>query len=350
MERSVLLTVSGTIAPGTRDAIAEHRRPRADYFEMGEVFHADVLDHVAAREAAGPLTRLVGRLAGDDVVLALACFRRRKRYRVVFTDSERIGLPFSALCRAGRRRSHHVMIGHRLSAPKKMLLHRVLGLRRRIDHIAVYATFQRTVAIEQLGYRPEQVTLTTFMVDTDFWRSDGLTVADRDRPMICAVGQELRDYPTLVEAVRGLDVDTVIAAASPWSRRADSSSGVDIPDNVTVTGLGLFELRQLYAEASFVVVPVEETDFQAGITTILEAMSMGLAVICTRTTGQTDTVVDGVTGLEVPPGDVGALRTAIRRLLDDPAEAVRLGAAARSWVVEHADIDVYVNRLAALTR
>ena len=114
--------------------------------------------------------------------------------------------------------------------------------------------------------------------------------------MICAVGQELRDYPTLVEAVagprrrrRGRRRQPVVEASRHVGRPRH-------PRQREVAGFNLFDLRQLYADASFVVVPLQETDFQAGITTILEAMSMGKAVVCTRTTGQTDTIVDGETG------------------------------------------------------
>src|SRR4029079_2076138 len=106
----------------------------------------------------------------------------------------------------------------------------------------------------------------------------------------------------------GVDVDMSIAAVSPWSKREDSSAGIAVPANVTARGYDLFALRQLYADSAFVVVPLEVTDFQAGITPILEAMSMGKAVICTRTPGQTDTIVDGETGIYVEPGDPGALR------------------------------------------
>ena len=166
--------------------------------------------------------------------------------------------------------------------------------------------------------------------------------------MICSAGQELRDYPTLVAAVRDLDIDVVLAAASPWSKRADTSAGLEIPANVSVTRLTPFDLRQLYADATIVVVPIEETDFQAGITTILEAMSMSRAIVCTRTEGQTDTIVDGETGLYVPPGDVAALRAAVARLVADPELAGRLAAAGRDWVVEHADIDRYVRRFQEL--
>ena len=111
--------------------------------------------------------------------------------------------------------------------------------------------------------------------------------------MICAVGQEFRDYPTLVEAVRDLDVDVVIAAASPWSKRPDSSAGLGLPPNVRSAPMTSSTSASSTPTPLLVVVPLVENDFQAGITTILEAMSMGRAVICTRTTGQTDAVADG---------------------------------------------------------
>lgn len=347
--KQVLLTVSGVI-PADLDAATQHgRRPRADYAEMAAAMDADIIGYGEAQHAPGPVSAIVRRLVGDDVLLALACWRRRHAYRVVFTDSERVGMMFAALSRLGPRRCRHVMIGHRLSAPKKLMIHRMLGLRRRVDHVVVYASPQRDVAVHRLGYRDDQVTLTPFMVDCEFWRDATVDTSAPPRRMICAVGQELRDYPTLVDAVRDVDVDLVIAAASPWSKRQDTAAGLDIPPNVSVTKFDQYELRDLYAASSFVVVPVEETDFQAGITTILEAMAMRRAVICTRTEGQTDTLIDDVTGIYVSPRDVGAMRAAIRRLLADPGAAERIGERGEQWVREHADVRVYARRLAAIS-
>jgi glycosyltransferase involved in cell wall biosynthesis len=138
----------------------------------------------------------------------------------------------------------------------------------------------------------------------------------------------------------------VIAAASPWSKRPDSTQAVGVPTNVTVERLGFTALRELYATAAAVVVPLEQTDFQAGITTILEAMAMAKPVVCTRTRGQTDTIVEGVTGRYVEPGDATALRSAILEVLADHDRSARLGAAAREWALEHADVGVYARRLA----
>ena len=191
------------------------------------------------------------------------------------------------------------------------------------------------------------MTLTPFMVDTAWWRQEAVVRRQGSRPAICSVGQEYRDYHTLVEAVRGLEVDVTIAAASPWSRRPDAAQELDIPDNVHVTKLNQYDLRQLYADSDFVVVPVEETDFQAGITTILEAMAMELAVVCSRTSGQTDTVVDDVNGILVVPGDAahcGTPSNGCSATGRSPIVSEQTGA----WVVDHADVEGYAERLATL--
>jgi glycosyltransferase involved in cell wall biosynthesis len=60
-----------------------------------------------------------------------------------------------------------------------------------------------------------------------------------------------------------------------------------------------------------------------------EAHSRGRAVVGTTPGGHDDMIDDGVDGLLVAPGDVAALRDAMRRLLADPAEAARMGAAGR---------------------
>ena len=350
MPAPVLLTVSGSIAPTLADDVRDGRRPRADYVVMADAIGADLLDHDEAARVSGIAGRVLRRAGGQEAMMAWACFRARRRYATILTDSEGVGLLYAALATFGRRRARHVMIGHRVSTRSKVLLHRALRLRRRIDHVVVYASAQRDVAINRLGYRPDQVTLIPFMVDTEWWRREHVVASGAPRRTICAVGQEYRDYRTLVEAVRGVEVDVVIAAGSPWSRRPDAANELPIPDNVRVTKLSQFELRQLYGDSAFVVVPVEDTDFQAGITAILEAMSMGLAVICSRTAGQTDTVVDGETGILGPPGDPVALRGAIEALLADTERAHRFGTAGRAWVCQHADVVTYAARFAELVR
>jgi glycosyltransferase involved in cell wall biosynthesis len=79
-------------------------------------------------------------------------------------------------------------------------------------------------------------------------------------------------------------------------------------------------------------------------------MSMGKCVIATRTRGQTDTIVDGETGVYVPPGDPLALRAQILRLLEAPEEAARIGQNARKFIEEHANLDSFSERVVEAVR
>jgi D-inositol-3-phosphate glycosyltransferase len=59
----------------------------------------------------------------------------------------------------------------------------------------------------------------------------------------------------------------------------------------------------------------------------LEIMACGIPVVASAVGGMIDTVVDGVTGLHVPPREPGAVAAAIRRLLDNPVWRHELGRA-----------------------
>jgi glycosyltransferase involved in cell wall biosynthesis len=344
--RPVLLTVSGRIPIDLEEQVGGGVRPRADYVVMRDAFDADLVDVHAALAATGRFGRLIHRLGGPGPLLGWYCFRCRRQYEVIVTDGEQVGLPLALLSRVfGRGSARHLMIVHILSTPMKVRLVRFARLAGLIDRYVVYCTWQREFILEELSVPPDRVLLSTFMVDTAFF--DPALVDVEPERMICSAGLERRDYATLMEAVEGLDVQVIIAAASPWSKRSDTTDHAVLPSNVEVHKLNLFELRELYARSRYVVMPLEEVDFQAGITTILEAMSMGKAVLCTCTPGQTDTVTEGETGRYVSPNDAGELRDAIVALLEDDAFTRSAGEQAREWAVANADIAVYASRLSA---
>jgi glycosyltransferase involved in cell wall biosynthesis len=348
----VLLTVSGTIQPDIEAKIAAGQRPVADYIAMAKRFNADLIDFARARQTAGWFGRLLEKILGPAMMLVWVCFRLRKQYRLIFTDGEQIGIPLAFLLKFLNfgPRPKHFMIGHILSVDKKMFFFDWFGVQSRIDRFFVYSTYQKTFIESRWKVPAERVIVTPFMVDHQFFKPElarsGNPLGLKDgRPIICSVGLEFRDYATLIQAVKGLDVKVVIAAASPWSKRQDKTQQMQIPENIIVKKFTQFDLRDLYAASEFMVMPLYPVKFQAGVTAILEAMAMEKAVICSRTPGQTDVIVEGKNGLYVPPEDVDALRQAISGLLKEPQRAQCYGEAGRQTVLESMSLEKYVERL-----
>jgi len=78
--------------------------------------------------------------------------------------------------------------------------------------------------------------------------------------------------------------------------------------------------------------------------TLLEGMACGTPAICTAVGGMPEIVADGVTGFVVPPNNPAALCAKIRWLQEHPAEARRMGEAARQRVLDCFSWDGVVNR------
>jgi D-inositol-3-phosphate glycosyltransferase len=78
----------------------------------------------------------------------------------------------------------------------------------------------------------------------------------------------------------------------------------------------------------------------------LEAMACGIPVVASRVGGHIDTVVDGATGLHVPPRDPQRLALALEELLEQPEKRAQLGAAAARRAAKGYDW----RRIAAATR
>ena len=90
----------------------------------------------------------------------------------------------------------------------------------------------------------------------------------------------------------------------------------------------LDDLPKHYRDADICLVPTIAQDSLSR--TSVEAMASGIPVIASRIGGLPFTVIDGVTGLLIEPGDAVDLARKIARLLDDPDRRGRMGLAGRS--------------------
>jgi len=91
------------------------------------------------------------------------------------------------------------------------------------------------------------------------------------------------------------------------------------------------DVGDLFAAADVFVLPSRAEGLGVAA---LEAMAAGRAVVASAVGGLADAVVDGRTGLLVPPGDAVALGAALERVLHEPALRAALGAAGPARVAE----------------
>jgi glycosyltransferase involved in cell wall biosynthesis len=109
------------------------------------------------------------------------------------------------------------------------------------------------------------------------------------------------------------------------------NSPTEFPPGITVLkNWPHHAVMQAWRRSLFAVVPSVWPD--AHPTVVLEAMATGRPVIGSRIGGIPEMIIDGQTGLLVSPGDPGALRCAIERLLADAALRSRMGRAGKERV------------------
>ena len=308
------------------------------------------------QRATRPARALMG---GAGIVPAqiAEAFLRRHQYRDIVARADRLGLPLAALLKLARSRRELVLISGWLSRRKKAVFLRPLGAHSHLSAIVNYSSMQMHYARERLGVPQEKLHHALQPVDTRFWRPDGRPLED----LVCAVGSEARDYGTLIEAVRERDLRAELAVGTTVFQTGDLETDLapsvrplvdaGLPGNVTLRQqLDHRALRALYARSRVVVVPLQNVLFDAGVTSIAEAMAMGKPVVVTRSRGQVDLVREGETGLYVPPGDPRALRGALEHLLRHPAEAERMGRAGRAFAETRLPLERWVSDVAGVVR
>ncbi len=88
----------------------------------------------------------------------------------------------------------------------------------------------------------------------------------------------------------------------------------------------------------------------SGSVSVLEALQAGIAVVASACDGIPEDLTDGEDGLLVPPGDVGALRDALARLLDDALLRRQLAQRGRSLYERRFSAAAFVTALQSTYR
>ena len=240
-----------------------------------------------------------------------------ENYDAIFGWELRASAAISLLqkIRPANRRAKLVAVGPILKGPLLKALPLVRWLLKDAARIVCFSRAECETQSRVLNLPRER-----FVFVPTFWdTNEQLTCTEGD--FILAVGHSGRDYPTLLEAVRGTGLPLIICAREP----TDLGKG-EIPPNVSVRfRTESDETNALVAGAAFHVIPLQDTEFSAGQSVLLRAMAAGKAVVVSDTAGICDYAKGNETAVLVPPGDTEALRDALLRLWGDADTRKRIG-------------------------
>ena len=229
--------------------------------------------------------------------------------------------------------------------------HRVVSAR-----VNRYLAVSRQVAAQlrdRFGVRPGKITLVPNAVSLDQFPHDA--TPNSTRPADPATPPTVLTVARL-DPQKGLHHLVAAAALVPEARVMIVGDGPErgaletliaqlgLGDRVHLLGFRT-DIPELLAGCDLFVLP---SLFEGLPLSILEAMAAGKAVVATAIGGNDEAVVDGVTGLLVPPADPQALADALRTLLREPERRRRLGEAGRRRAEAEFSATAMVRRVAAV--
>jgi glycosyltransferase involved in cell wall biosynthesis len=207
---------------------------------------------------------------------------------------------------------------------------RVLG--RQVDQV-IAQCHEELRELLAMGVPRGSITVVPSGVDTTRFTPRG-PAADRDAQphRLVTVGDRVdgRGLADVVRALPRIPGTEVVLLGRPRgtvvSRLLRLAGLLRVEDRVRIVDADPVEdLPGWYRSADAVVCP---GGYEASGLTALEAMACGVPVVAYALGGYPDTVVDGVTGQLVRPGDATALGDALRGLLSDPFRRMQYSSAA----------------------
>ena len=157
-------------------------------------------------------------------------------------------------------------------------------------------------------------------------------------PSFIATGKEQRDQPTLIEAFNRTGLHLILYIGinpnpnvpNPNLEAVERCEPADNIDVVKICGLLPYEIAREVAKADCVVICCHRTRYTAGLTTVVEALALGLPVICSRNP-QIPVDFDRLgCGISVEYGDVEGWQRAVEYIAAHPDEARLMGERGRA--------------------
>lgn len=299
------------------------KQPAHVMWEIGQFLNAEI--HQPINVKILPEDKILARLIGFPEYWALArqLSEQLNENDVIYCDGEQLGIPIANLCGKKQKRPKVVVLFHNINRPRGYLALNLLGTKH-IDFFVTGTVSQKEFLRNYLNLPSDRIYQIPShpSCDTSFF-TPGEALQKNVRPLIASGGLEKRDYQTLANATYNLNVDVKICAFSPNRTASKRTFPKVMPSNMSCKFYEWWDLVQLYRDADLIVIPLLKNNYQAGLSTLFEAMACRRPIIITRSpkAGIINTLIDSGVVTGVKAGDDVDLKQAIEKLLNNPQQA-----------------------------
>ncbi|NJR74722.1 MAG: glycosyltransferase family 4 protein [Scytonema sp. CRU_2_7] len=225
------------------------------------------------------------------------------------------------------------------------------------DRLFCLSTGLRKHLIQEFHLPEDKVVLLEWGIDLPFYqiKYDDTIYAEKggEKSFILSAGKTYRDYKTLTKAFKNISYPLRIYSAGDQVSQniSDISSNVQFCTNC----LSWQEILTEHAKAYAIAIPLDNTQPKSyinaiGVTSLLDAMGMGKAVVMTRNVEPCIDIEKEGIGIFVEQGDYKAWQEAISYLLEHPDETRAMGNRARRLCEEKYNLEVFTSRLSELLK
>ncbi len=216
---------------------------------------------------------------------------------------------------------------------------RRLDLSRRhfkaVQEFTVFSRYEVRLYAELFDLPPERFTFLPWAMEVPEVAAD--QPRPFERPYLCAIGGEGRDYRVLADAMRMAPELRLAIVARPAS-----VEGISFPDNVKIfTNLPAPVTWAIAKQSCGMAIALRSDHTPNGHVTMVGAQRLGVPLVVTRSVGVAD-YVDGQTALMVQPQEAADMAQALRETADDPVGAQVRAARARANAERECDPRVWL--------
>ena len=274
----------------------------------------------------------------------------RKHYDVLYATHTRGIEPIILLHAMGLYRKRIVVWHHQPIVKAKNSLREALArlFYRGMDHMIFFSEKLMHDSLQSQKADPARMSMVHWGADLAFY--DSLKPDGTQPCLFISTGKELRDYKTLTEAFNHTGQPLTLYTAK---EQREAFKNLEVKDNIDLhfgTRLMPYELSLLVAQSQCVCICCQPSNYTVGLTTVVEAMALGIPILCTRNPQMPmDLEAEGC-GIYMEPYDTAGWERAIQYIISHPEEAKEMGRKGRLLAEKYYNVEQCGREVAQLLK